>query len=317
MTSRKLAVNSTKHKSQISPPPSSRPERRNSLLSCLHNYLWKWKKAEISGGISLPTPHAPFPIPLREQSIIHLICARFRTYDGFLLAHELERQRIYQRKFRAVPSPIPRKSRLAPVCSRDDGEGDDDRVDAPSNYRRHTNQTPVFPAAWQRILTRCAFRHRRRLEIVIDELRVKTTQQQANETCTRCHLTNLRDGYIPVTISRILIPQWGPIRLIPQWGPIPIFSLDSILFIYGTLQFGPFKLASSAWRVLKKSTMWLASHDPRLFISFRKERERERERGLIDEASRREQGEGKILQEIKTLRFDNFCIFRTLHWLSK
>lgn len=66
----------------------------------------KWKKAEISGGIYPYPPHTRhFHIPLREQSIIHLICARFRSYDGFLLAHELERQRIYQRKFRAVPNP--------------------------------------------------------------------------------------------------------------------------------------------------------------------------------------------------------------------
>jgi len=71
----------------------------------------------------------------------------------------------------------------------------------------------------------------------------------------------------------------------------PIFSLDSILFIYRTLQFSSFNLASSAWRVLKKSTTPCDWHCMTLDYLYRlekkerkrkrkKEREREKEKIL-------------------------------------
>lgn len=139
----------------------------------------------------------------------------------------MECQRIYQRKFCTARSSIPRKSRLAPMYSRDDDESDENCVDAPSNYRHHTNQTLVFPATWQRILTRCAFS--RRLKVVIDDLRIRTTRKR--EACH--HLTNSIRIY-----SRAM--SRGDTHSSKKKNPYPNLFVRRYL-LHGTFQFSPFK----------------------------------------------------------------------------
>jgi len=80
-----------------------------------------------------------------------------------------------------------------------------------------------------------------------------------------------------------------------------IFSLDNVLFIYGTLQFSLFKLASSAWRVLKKSTSPCDWHCTTLDYLYRlkekkreREKERERERERERKREREREREGKL-----------------------